>query len=104
MISNLNELKLWILTVVIWLLLGLTWAQAQSGGPGSGGAYAGASGAFGPGVGLTYTGPKRGEAKARALAQRLGYPMVVAPRAAPKCESWRTSCEHLTRNNERSRK
>jgi hypothetical protein len=30
MISNLDELKLWMFTVIIWLLLGLTWsAQAQ---------------------------------------------------------------------------
>jgi hypothetical protein len=30
MISNLNELKLWMLPVIIWLLLGLTWAHAQT--------------------------------------------------------------------------
>jgi hypothetical protein len=33
MISNLDELKLWMLSVIIWLLLGLTWimpARAQT--------------------------------------------------------------------------
>jgi hypothetical protein len=36
MISNLDELKLWMLSVIIWLLLGLTWimpAQALSDPP-----------------------------------------------------------------------
>jgi hypothetical protein len=29
MITALDELKLWMFSVIIWLLLGLTWAHAQ---------------------------------------------------------------------------